>query len=186
MPLTVNVGISRKASANYQSQGLSINLTAELDQSLLADPPRLQLEIDRIYAQAEQALDRQGQAVTTMTGMTASGQEVPHAADHAAPNRAPHRNGSTNGQANGSSNGHYSGNGNARNGFHGGPVRPATESQLKALRSIYKRMNLRLEHEIHEEYGLEFIEELDVKQASALIDLLKERQGQDVSQRRWS
>ena len=39
MPLTVNVGISRKASANYQSQGLSINLTAELDQSLLADPP---------------------------------------------------------------------------------------------------------------------------------------------------
>ena len=34
MPLTVNVGISRKASANYQSAGLSINLTAELDQSL--------------------------------------------------------------------------------------------------------------------------------------------------------
>jgi hypothetical protein len=83
----------RKASANYQSQGLSINLTAELDQSLLADPPRLQLEIDRIYAQAEQALDRQGQAVTTMTGMTASEQQVPHAGDHAAPNRAPHRNG---------------------------------------------------------------------------------------------
>ena len=182
MPLTVNVGISRKASANYQSQGLSINLTAELDQSLLADPPRLQLEIDRIYAQAEQALDRQGQAVTTMTGMTASGQESPHAA----PNRAPHRNGSTNGQANGSSNGHHSGNGNARNGFHGGPVRPATESQLKALRSICKRMNLRLEQEVHQEYGLESIEELDVKQASALIDLLKERQGQGASQRRWS
>jgi hypothetical protein len=65
MPLTVNVGISRKASANYQSQGLSINLIAELDQSLLADSTRLQLEVDRIYAQAEQALDRQGQAVTT-------------------------------------------------------------------------------------------------------------------------
>ncbi len=60
MPLTVNVGISRKASANYQSTGLSINLTAELDQSLLADPPRLQSEIDRIYAQAEEALDRWG------------------------------------------------------------------------------------------------------------------------------
>jgi hypothetical protein len=58
MPLTVNVGISRKASANYQSAGLSINLTAELDQSLLADPPRLQSEIDRIYRQAEEALDR--------------------------------------------------------------------------------------------------------------------------------
>ncbi len=52
MPLTVNIGISRKASANYQSAGLSINLTAELDQSLLADPPRLQSEIDRIYRAA--------------------------------------------------------------------------------------------------------------------------------------
>jgi hypothetical protein len=58
MPLTVNVGISRKASANYQSAGLSINVTAELDQSLLADGPRLQSEIDRIYRQAEEALDR--------------------------------------------------------------------------------------------------------------------------------
>jgi len=38
MPLTVNVGISRKAPANYQSAGVSIKLTAELDQSLLADP----------------------------------------------------------------------------------------------------------------------------------------------------
>jgi hypothetical protein len=50
MPLTVNVGILRKSSANFQSAGVSINLTAELDQSLLADPPRLQTEIDRIYA----------------------------------------------------------------------------------------------------------------------------------------
>jgi hypothetical protein len=121
-----------------------------------------------------------------MTGMTASELEVPHAANHAAPNRAPHRNGSTNGQAHGSGNGHHSGNGNARNVFHGGAVRPATESQLKALRSICNRMHLWLEHEVHEEYGLESIEELDVKQASALIDLLKERQGQFVQQRRWS
>jgi len=64
MPLTVNVGISRKASANYQSAELSINLTAELDQSLLADPPRLQSEIDRIYRQAEEALDRKAGGVT--------------------------------------------------------------------------------------------------------------------------
>jgi hypothetical protein len=35
MPLTVNVGISRKSSANYQSAGVSINLTAEIDQSLI-------------------------------------------------------------------------------------------------------------------------------------------------------
>lgn len=65
MPLTVNVGLSRKTSANYQSAGTSINLTAELDQSLLADPPRLQSEIDRIYAQAEEALERRARGVDT-------------------------------------------------------------------------------------------------------------------------
>jgi len=38
MPLTVNVGLFRTNSVSYQSAGVSINLTAELDQSLLADP----------------------------------------------------------------------------------------------------------------------------------------------------
>jgi hypothetical protein len=47
-------------------------------------------------------------------------------------------------------------------------------------------MNLRLDHEVHEEFGLESVDELDVKSASVLIDLLKERQGQVVQQRRWS
>ena len=38
MPLSINVGLSRKASKDYQSTGVSINVTAELDQSLLAKP----------------------------------------------------------------------------------------------------------------------------------------------------
>src|SRR5690349_17823069 len=63
MPLSVNVGLSRKASKDYQSTGVSINVAAELDQSLLARPEELQQQIDGLYAQAEQALDRQaGQA----------------------------------------------------------------------------------------------------------------------------
>ena len=59
MPLTINVGLSRKASKDYQSSGVSINVTAELDQSLLARPRELQVEIDRLYAQAEDGLARQ-------------------------------------------------------------------------------------------------------------------------------
>jgi hypothetical protein len=39
---------------------------------------------------------------------------------------------------------------------------------------------------VHEEFGLESVAEVDVRQASALIDLLKERQGQVVQPRRWS
>ena len=40
MPLSINVGLSRKASKDYQSTGVSINVTAELDQSLLAKPAK--------------------------------------------------------------------------------------------------------------------------------------------------
>ena len=61
MPLTINVGLSRKASKDYQSSGVSINVTAELDQSLLARPRELQAEIDRLYAQAEEGLARQAE-----------------------------------------------------------------------------------------------------------------------------
>ena len=59
MPLSVNVGLSRKAGRDYQSTGYSINVTAELDSALLAKPEQLQQQIADLYAQAEAALDRQ-------------------------------------------------------------------------------------------------------------------------------
>jgi len=59
MPFIINVGVSRKASKDYQSTGYSLNLTAELDSGLLADSNRLQNEIERIYSQATIALNRQ-------------------------------------------------------------------------------------------------------------------------------
>ena len=184
MPLTVNVGLSRKNSANYQSAGVSINLTAELDQSLLADPPRLQSEIDRIYSQAETALDRRAAeaagnrapmtAVTTVTGV---GEGFPPSV----PSGAALKGGEN--HANGSPKG---GNPNAGNGVHRGALRPATESQLKALKSICGRNSLDLVSEAHEEFGVA-VNDLDVRQASQLIDALKERLGISTTEpgRRW-
>ena len=61
------------------------------------------------------------------------------------------------------------------NGAHGGALRPATESQLRALRAICKRSQFDLEMEAHDEFGL-IAAQLDVRQASQLIDLLKNRQ----------
>jgi hypothetical protein len=58
MPLSINVGLSRKASKDYQSTGVSINIVAEIDQSLLAKPDELQKQIDGLYQQAQNALDR--------------------------------------------------------------------------------------------------------------------------------
>src|SRR5207249_6709513 len=55
MPLSINVGLSRKASKDYQSTGVSINVTAELDQTLLARPEELQQQIASLYTQCEGA-----------------------------------------------------------------------------------------------------------------------------------
>jgi hypothetical protein len=122
MPLLINVGLNRKASKDFQSVGVSLNLTAELDQGRLSDPPRLQSEIDRIYGQAEEALERQISAMGTEAEQDA--QPAPHAApqttrrrpssqnDHAAPTAASNSEPRSNGFA------------------QRGPVRPATESQM--------------------------------------------------------
>ena len=194
MPLTVNVGLNRKASRDFQSAGVSINLAAELDMGLLADPPRLQHEIEKVYAQAEAALDRQVQAMTvTVTtpvraelpaGPVGSGSvesrlddgrrhlQISHsvhtprqhlsasdASSHTPTTEPP----SPPPQPNG-------------NGRFGGAVRPATESQVRALRAICKRSRLDLDREAHEEFGIDSADLLDVRQASQLIDLLKARQ----------
>jgi hypothetical protein len=59
MPMSINVGLSRKASKDYQSTGVSINVTAELDSALLGKPDDLQRQISDLYSQAQQALDHQ-------------------------------------------------------------------------------------------------------------------------------
>ena len=187
MPLTVNVGMSRKSSQNYQSAGVSINLTAELDQSLLAVPPRLQQEIDRVYLQAHSALDRQAAALSdsrtpqpprthTVTVTAAGLAALPSSSDHrhAQHSVTPSIDGPRVPQTSSSSIETVNNNFNS-NGAHGGALRPATESQLRALRSICKRSQFDLEMEAHDEFGL-IAAQLDVRQASQLIDLLKNRQ----------
>jgi len=63
MPLSSNVGLSRKASKDYQSTGVSINVTAEFDKALLARPDELQRQIGDLYCQTQTALVRQADAL---------------------------------------------------------------------------------------------------------------------------
>ena len=60
---SISVGLSRKASKDYQSTGCSINVTLELDQALLAKPEELQKQIADLYGHAESALARQVLAI---------------------------------------------------------------------------------------------------------------------------
>jgi hypothetical protein len=90
MPLSINVGLSRKASRDFQSTGVSINVTAELDQALLARPDDLQRQIGDLYAQAQQAMEKQAGA----TDQGQPRQARPRSARAASP---PPRNGNGHG-----------------------------------------------------------------------------------------
>jgi hypothetical protein len=147
MPLTVNVGLSRKASENYQSTGVSINVSAELDQSLLARPIELQQAIDQLYGQAQTALDRQaGGAHQEPAKPAANG--VAGANGH-----APAANGRSNGQT--------------------APAAAAmTASQSRAINAITRRLGIDAAAECQEILGLD-LSKLNIRQASEFIDRLK-------------
>jgi hypothetical protein len=173
MPLSINVGLSRKASENYQSAGVSINVTAELGQSLLARPDELQQEIAGLYAQAQQALDRQ---LPAPNNAPQRGPE-PQAPRNAA--RYSRNGGDGNGEHNGNGgyrngNGHHGHNGqsNGSNRRNGGSM---TDSQRRAIDAISRRLNLDPDHEAREVLGLG-MDQLTIRQASELIDHLKSLQ----------
>ena len=60
MPMTLNVGLSRKVGeANYGSRGASVNLELELEGSLVNDPDRLRQSIRRLFGEAREAVDEE-------------------------------------------------------------------------------------------------------------------------------
>jgi hypothetical protein len=150
MPLTINVGLSRKASKDYQSAGTSINITAELDQALLARPDDLQRQIGDLYQQAEHAMTRQASQ----------------------PASAP---ASSQGQGSAPS----GGNGNGSNGGNGhggnGRVAPMTQSQLRAIHAIAKRLGIDPTDECRRQFGWD-LNRLSIRDASTIIDHLKSLQ----------
>jgi len=157
MPIVINVGLSRKTSENYNSSGVSINLTAELDQSLLARPDELQGAVSELYEQAEQALDRQ-----------ASG-ERPASNTLVTPTRAGMSNG--NGHANGRG-------GNGRSSAPNG--RGMTKSQRAAIHAIASQLGVDAVDEARHELGID-LERASISEASKLIDHLKQLQAPNTN-----
>jgi hypothetical protein len=158
MPLSINVGLSRKASKDYQSTGYSINVTSELDQSLLARPEELQKQIADLYAQAGDALDRQ--AGSTPAAATKAG------------DRPPTGNGYRGRNGNG-----YPRNGTGRTG--GGRATGGdgemTASQRRAIMAITERLGINAEQEAVDIAGTE-LDALTLRQASEFIDHLRNLQ----------
>ena len=153
MPLTINVGLSRKASKDYQSAGTSINITAELDQSLLARPDDLQRQIGDLYQQAEHAMIRKASQPAPASGQSQAA-------------ATPGDNG----------NGRNGGNGSGGNGQGGnGRVAPMTQSQLRAIHAIAKRLGMDPADECTRQFGWD-LNRLSIRDASTIIDHLKSLQ----------
>ena len=160
MPMKLNVGVSRKVGLpNYGSVGASCNLELELDASLLErDLDAFHNQIRGAYVAAHQAVHDE---LARLQTLTESKPQAPAWTSERGHNR----------------NGH---DGEDRNGhprrFQEAPSRsrqPATPNQIKAILAIARKQNADLGTLLRQEYRVEQPEDLTIRQASELIDLLK-------------
>lgn len=163
MSVKLNIGLSRKVGeANYGSRGASINLEVELDNGVLNDPGQLRERVHDLYALARESVDEELQRPTDAG---------PREFSYANSNGRAHSNGAANG--NGNANGHAS-NGHS----HGQHVRievaRATQSQIRAIFAISKRQGLDPHAIISERFRVHKMDDLSIREASSLIDDLKD------------
>lgn len=169
MSVKLNIGLSRKVGeSNYGSRGASINLEVELDNGVLNDPGQLRERVHDLYALARESVDEELQRP-----MDAGPREFSYANS----NGRAHTNGAAN--TNGAVNGNGHANGHASNGHsHGQHVRievaRATQSQIRAIFAISKRQGLDPHAIISERFRVHKMEDLSIREASSLIDDLKD------------
>ena len=150
MPLKVNVGLSQKVGLpDYGSLGASCHVEYEADSTLLTtDLETFQRQVKNAFVACRQAV--QDELHRHQSGLpTANG------------------NGPLSRKSDSHANGHErQSNGNRSNG------RKATHSQVRALEAIGNRLQLDLNHWLHQKYGLSFPADLSIKEASRAIDEL--------------
>ena len=202
MPMKLNVGFSRKVGEpNYGSRGASIHLEVELDSGVLCDPDNMRACVHRLYALARQSVDDELQRKDDGGGTElVSVKNQAEALTEPSVNREPGDEQNCNGrQIQGvieddnagrsqsdhsrNSNGHAtSGDTNHRNGLSNGhtnriEVARATQSQIRAIFAITKRQGLDPHTVISERFRVHRMEDLTIREASAIIDELKSGAG---------
>jgi hypothetical protein len=159
--LKLHAGISRKVGLpGFSSASASCHIEAELDSTLLNDAEGFQIVVRRAYQSCEQAVADQ---IARLTDGTTT--EQPAAQAFIEVRTSPTIAGAriTNGTAT-----------PAPARFSNPPSpRPATASQVKAIRAICARRRIDLVNLLRDRYGHGTADELGIRQASVLIDELK-------------
>ena len=170
--LKLHAGVSKKVGLpGFSSASASCTIEAELDSSLLQDHEGFQSVVQRAYQACEKAVQDQ------IARLTHDDQDDAQAANQPPEivevRTSPAISGAritTNGVA---TNGAELRTTN-RAAFRDAPSpRPATASQVKAIRAIAARRKIDLVGLLRERFGLSTADELGIRQASNLIDELK-------------
>jgi hypothetical protein len=154
--LKLNVGTNRKiGQPDFGSAGASCNLELELDTALFQDLEGLQQVVRRAYAACNQAVQDELARIAEDTKQNTQPQEVIEV------RTTPTISGATVTRI-------------PAPQFSNQPSpRPATASQVKAIRAIAARRKIDLVGMLRERFGLTTADELGIRQASNLIDELK-------------
>ncbi len=155
MPLKLNVGLSRKIGLpNYSSLGASCHVELELDSALLhSNRDAFQQQVRHAFSACQQAVHEQlAQNDTRAPETDPRGIIVSPRESHAAAPPA-----------------------DARANRPQGRMRPATDSQVRAVQAIASQQQVDLPSLLAERFGVAQPEELSVGDASNLIDELNAR-----------
>jgi len=158
--LKLHAGVSKKVGLpGFSSASASCTIEAELDSSLLQDHEGFQIVVQRAYQSCEKAVQDQIARLTGDTPEATQPQEIIEVRTQptisgASVTRIPAAQ------------------------FPNQPSpRPATASQVKAIRAIAARRKVDLVGLLREKFGLTTADELGIRQASHLIDELKGDEG---------
>ena len=159
--LKLHASVSKKVGLpGFSSASASCTIEAELDSSLLTDTAGFQIVVQRAYQSCEQAVQDQI-ARLTHDGQSDASQPRVQPQEVIEVRTSPAISGA---RITTTSNSLPS-------------PRPATASQVKAIRAIAARRKIDLVGLLRERFGLTTADELGIRQASNLIDELKSDEG---------